>query len=307
LSSDPTTEAWKAQLAVNRAVRRIWNFQPWNFRRRTHTFVTVADQSDYPLGQLIGRPYSILSSAAPYKLRVKSRYNLDRQDPQLAMEGDPYIAVLSGQSPVVVQPTSTTVISAVSASNSDTTQKVLVKGLVSGQEDYEELDLNGTTTVYTTKSFSEITAITKSARTEGSITIASGSTTLITLGPLDIAPVFRVLSLYPVVQSVLTITVRHFSPPPKPFTNFYESVMIPEDWDYVVDQWAFTLALQSKGQDQNTEYNSQLMVAVKMLEEDMATEEEVISDEPVEIDDAGSGSEGGFRCGVPSGHGVMES
>lgn len=305
LSDDTTTEAYRAQIAVNRAVRRIWNFKQWNFRRRSTTFSTVDDQTDYPLDRRIGQPYSILSSVAPYRLKIISRFNLDKVDPQRSMTGNPRIAAISDIVPVVNQPAAATVIEVVSSGAADTTQKVLVKGLVGGEEDYEELSLNGVTSVYTTKSFSSITSISKSAATAGRVAVKVGSTTLVTLGPLDKTVLLRVLTLYPVPQSVITITVRHFAPPPAFFTNFYEPVMVPEDWDHVVDQWAFLMALQAKGQDQSEEFKTQLIVASKMLEEDMATEERDVSDDPILIEDAGSQG-GGGQWGVPTGHGVME-
>lgn len=306
LSTDPTTEAYRVQVAVNRAVRRVWNHRQWSFRRRSATLSTVSGQTDYPLDKRVGQPYSILSSAAPYRLRPLSRFNLDRADPQRALTGDPKIAAISDLSPVIAQPSAAAIVQVVSSNTADTTQKVIVKGIVGGEEDYEQLTLNGTTTVSTTKSFTSITSLSKSAATSGRVTFVSGSTTLLTLGPLDKTALLRILTLYPVPQSVLTVTVRHFAPPPAFFTNLYEAVMIPEDFDHVVDQWAYLLALQSKGQDQSEEFKTQLLVATKMLEEDMATEERDTSDDPIIIDDADSAPEGGLLWGIPSGHGVME-
>lgn len=306
LSTDLTTDAYKAQVAVNRAVRRIWNHKQWTFRRRSLTFSTVIGQTDYPLDKRIGQPYSVLSSVLPYKLAVISRFNLDRADPQRAMTGDPKIAAISETVPVTTQPSAASVIEVVSSGAADTTQKVLVKGIVSGEEDYEQLSLNGITSVFTTKSFSSITSISKSAVTAGRVTVKIGATTLVTLGPLDKTVLLRVMTLYPVPTAVVTVTIRHFAPSPAFFSNFYEPTQIPEDFDYVVDQWAFLMALQSKGQDQDTEFKSQLVVATAMLEEDMATEERDSSDDPIFLADAGDNSEGGQPWGLPNGRGFME-
>lgn len=265
----------------------------------------MSGQTDYPLDKSIGRPYGVLSSVAPYKLTMMSRYNLDRFDPKRTMTGDPKIAAISDMAPVSTQPGSAAVITVVSSSTDDVTQKVLVKGIVSGQEDYEQVSLNGTTSASTTKSFSSITSITKSATTSGRVTVTSGATTVVVLGPLDKTVNLRVMSLYPIPQSVLTITVRHFDRAPF-LTHAYEGLGPLDDWDYVVDQWAFLLALQSKGQDQSAEFNNQVLLGTKMLDEDMASEEGDSSDDPILIDDAGRPGSPLEALWVPSGHGIME-
>lgn len=271
----------------------------------TTTFPTVADQTDYVLDKRIGQPYSVLSSVLPYKLRMLSRYNLDKLDAERLSEGNPEIATISDIVPVTTQPTSASVIEIVSSSSADTTQSVLVKGIVGGQEDYEQVSLNGTTSVFTTRSFSSITSITKSGNTTGRVTFSIGATTLLIMGALERTAHLRVMTLYPIPQAVITITVRHFGKAPY-MTNAYESTMIPEDWDYVVDQWAFILALQSKGQEQSTEFSNQVLVGTKMLSEDMSVEERDSSDDPILLDDAGNfpGHRGG--AWLPSGHGYMD-
>ena len=286
LSTDASSDAFKAQVAVNRAVRRIWNYAQWTFKRRTDTFNTAVNQSEYILGKSIGQPYSIMSANPPYLMKLVSRFTLDKQDPQRTDVGDPRLVAVSDLSPVSLQPLAASIIEVLSSSAADTTQKVLIRGIVSGEEDFEQVSLNGVTGIFTSKQFSSILSLSKSDITAGEITVRIGARTLDIIGPTEKVVNRRVLSLYPIPQAVILMTIRHFTKAPNLISE-YDWTRIPEDWDYIVDQWAFVLALQAKGQDQSTEFSNQLLLAAKMLEQDMNTEEEDASDETILIDDAG--------------------
>jgi hypothetical protein len=305
LSSDPTTDAFRAQVAVNRAVRRIWNHAKWTFRRKTYTFSTVAAQTDYILDKSVGQIYSVLSANQPYKLQPISRFNLDKLDPQRTLTGDPRLVAISDISPVIVQTAAASVISVVSNNVLDITQKVLVKGVVGGQVFYEQLALNGTTPALTTNSFTSIISITKSDVTLGQVIVTAGATTLLVLGALEKTAYLRIMTLYPIPTSIILITVRFFGVAYN-MTNAYEETGIPDEWDYVVDQWAFILALQAKGQDQTTEFNEQMVFGTKMLDQDMSTEESDSSDDPILIDDAGALTSGREGLWLAPGRGEMQ-
>ncbi len=154
-------------------------------------------------------------------------------------------------------------------------------------------------------SFSEIIAVTKSDKTVGNITVTSNSAavTNVVLGPLETTVKFRQIRLYPTPAGVLTITVKHFAPPPI-LTHIYDDTQIPQTWDYVVDQFAFALALQAKGQDQASEFTTQYALAKQFLDEDMATEERAVVHVPLIARRAGDTGDL-TPTWLPSGHGFL--
>lgn len=214
----------------------------------------------------------MLSSASPYLLRYMDEDAFDRREPNPSASGNPRIYTLFEYAGVETQPAAASTLSLVSSSASDTTQIVLIRGLVSGYDDYESVTLSGTSTVATTKSFSRIDSISKSAETAGRVTVTAGATTVVVLGALEKTVRFRKIRFFPEAGSSITITIKHYKAPVIPVT-LYDTHEIPPRWDYVVDQWGFALAIQSQGKDQADEAVIQFQLAEKYLSEDMAAEE----------------------------------
>ena len=308
LSTDTSSEAYRAQEAVRRAVSRVWNYKQWSFKLRRYTFTTTSGTEDYVLPRYLRETYKIKSSVSPYDITVVNEDVFDRNIPNPTSSGNPYIARLFEMVGVETQPTAAGTVTAVSSSASDTTQFVLIKGLVGGQLQYEQLTLTGTTAATSTKSFSQIYSVTKSARTEGYITVKSDTDTVtnVILDPDESVLRLRKIRLYPKPDATITITTKGFGRPVK-LTHVYEDTEIPDDWDYVVDQWAYSLALQAKGQTQLEEMKSNLELGSKMLEDDMATEE-YISAEEVIVPERWNGSGDGYPgyTSMPAGYGIAE-
>lgn len=307
LSIDQTTEAYKAQVAVNRAIARVWNYKTWSFKRRSRTLSLTSGTADYELPKTAGEVYSITLNQSPWKISAISKALFDMLVQNPTDTGNPQVGILSDSLGVNEQPTSASTISLSSSSSSDTTQSVLVQGLVSGEDDYELINLNGTTPAATTKSFSYIEAVTKSALTAGRVTLTSNSavTTNLILGPNDLTVRLRKITFFPEPASTLIATINYFARPPI-LTHKWQDSLIEDRWTSVVDQWAFSLALQGKGQDQLAEQQAQMSLAIKMLEEDMASEEVISIEEPLISLKAGEGGNG-MRVGLPSGYGYVES
>ena len=309
LSTDNTTEAYRAQECVRRAVDRVWNYKQWAFKLRRYDFTTTSATSDYVLPRLVGEPYKIMSSASPYLITVVREEDFDNAIPNPSSSGNPRLARLFEMVGVETQPTSASSITVVSSSASDTTQTVLIKGLVNSQVDYEAVSLNGTSSATTTKSFSAIYSVTKSATTAGRVTVTSnaGVVTNVVLAPAEKTVRLRKIRLFPTPGSTITVTVKNFGIPPL-LTHEYEDTEIPSRWDYVVDQWGYTLALQSKGQEQLNEFAAQLQVAVKMLEEDMHVEENMLTEEIIVPERWGGSSGSGYPgwTSLPDGYGTLE-
>ena len=300
LSTDATTEAYRAQEAVRRAVNRVWNAKQWSFKIRSTVFSTVASTINYPLSGEVGEVFSILSSVSPYKISVISESTFDNVIPNPVESGNPTIARLFDMAGALEQPSSPGTVSISSGSALDTTQKVLVKGMIGTTYiDYEEISLVGVSSVAGTKTFTKILAITKSDSTAGVVTVTVGATTVGRLWPQEFVHRRRIMRLYPTPSSVLSVTLKHFGLPPY-LTHAYEDTEIPTRWDYVVDQFAFAFALQAKGIEQSNEFQSQFNVATKFLETDMASEEYISAENiilPERINMGGNGIWGSLPAG----------
>ena len=266
----------------------------------------MSGTEDYILDKDIGNIYQILSSVAPYHIHSISEQTFDTVEPNRTRTGNPGTATLFEMKGVAIQPSSASVITVASSSASDTAEKVVIRGLVSSEDDFEELSLNGTTTVNSSKSFSRIDSVTKSAVTVGRITITSNSASVTNavMGRLEQTVRFKRLRLYPEPAATITITIKHFKRSVI-LTDRYHDTEIPRDWDYVVDALAVAFALQAKGQDQINETTSHTGLAIKILEQDMATEEHISSDitwVPLPFDTFGGSPFGG----PPSGFSPIE-
>ncbi len=113
-------------------------------------------------------------------------------------------------SPVLVQPTSASTVTFVSGSTADTTQKVRIFGVVSGNDTFEDVTLNGTTPVSSSNSYTELKMISKDLTT-GRITISGGATG--SIAPWDYQSRYRRIRLYPIPtasQAILVEATRRF-------------------------------------------------------------------------------------------------
>lgn len=283
LSTNLDSAGFRAQTAVQRAIARVWNAKQWTFKQRVDTLAitaaTTRDTATYTLPKQVGDLFLVRSTVSPYLIRPKSRDDFDTRLPNPVSTGNPSMYTQFEYVGVDTQPTSASVISISSSSSADTTQKVRVRGVVSGEEDVEEITLVGTTAVLTTKSFSSIRSISKSAATAGRVTATSnsGAVTVVTLGPLETVIRLKKITAYPFPTSSATWTLSHFKLPFIP-TSEYDDSEIPSRWDYVVEQWAFALALQPQGQDQLSEQTTEFQLAQQYLDVDMASEERQGSD-----------------------------
>lgn len=129
--------------------------------------------------------------------------------------------------PVQSHPTSSSTLSIVSSSASDTTQAVHVKGISSGVVLTESVTLTGTTPAVTTNEFTRIVSITKSATTTGKITITSnsGAVTVAVLGPSVIDYRVKIMRLYASPASSIVIFCPYILKP-VPLVNNYDVPLI---------------------------------------------------------------------------------
>jgi hypothetical protein len=309
LATNADVTAFMVQVAVQRAVNRVWNSRKWTFKKRQSTMSTVADQAEYVFPKVVGETYSILSQDSDgvgKSVDVYPEETIDQKVPDPQASGWPKILGISDELGVETQPSSASVISVVSSSSSDTTQIVVIRGVVSGETDVEEVSLNGTNAVSTTKSFSSILAVSKSATSVGRVTLTSNSgvVTNVVIAPQEKTTRLRKVRFLPTPDAVYSVIFKHFAKPPI-LTTRYEDTEIPVRWDYIVDQYAFALALQAKGKEQSEEFALQMQLADKMLEADMATEESESSETIIILNRALMGRRSPFSE-PPSGYGFEE-
>lgn len=145
-------------------------------QRSDYQFTTTAGTKDYVLPQDFLKEFSVVD-------RTNKR-QLSRVDTQVVADNYIWDADSNGvithyqvlEKTASGQPTSASAIAVVSSSASDTSQTVYIKGLDSnGYEDYETVTLNGTTPVNSTKSYTRILMLSKSAVTAGTVTLTSNS------------------------------------------------------------------------------------------------------------------------------------
>ena len=129
----------------------------------------------------------------------------------------------------------------------DIQQKASVLGYVSGQLQEEEIQLNGATTVATTKSFTSILRISKSDKTHGYITATSNSAavTNIILDPGETEADFQTIIFDPTPSATETINydayIRHphlYKPTDSPlFPNQFHPLLVIDLYIRLMNEW----------------------------------------------------------------------
>lgn len=175
------------------------------------TFSTTSATRVYYLDEFL--PNSILSvvdQTNDQNLSIIDEKRIEVIDQDKDDSGSPVYYSLLGSSGVEGQPSAASTITIVSASASDTTQRVRIRGIVSSVQNYELLSLNGVTSVAGSLSFSSVTSITKDAVTVGRIQVTSttGSTTLALIPRARFSVEYQKIGLWPVPNATLTIMVR---------------------------------------------------------------------------------------------------
>lgn len=183
----------------------------------TTTFSSVASTRLYYVESDFQRVVSIMDTTNDKKLYKLTEEELEAIDPDRGESGTPTAWAIFGHEYIEAQPTSASTLSVTSTSTSDLTQTIHITGIVSGEVDNEQVTLNGTTAAVTTKSFTTVHQVVKSATTLGrvSVTSNSGAVTIVTIAPNDLATSRQPIFLYPVPSGVVSYRVRLFRRPRK--------------------------------------------------------------------------------------------
>jgi len=139
---------------------------------RSFTATTTAGIRDYSVPRDFDTPIYAFDETNQTQLAViTEREWMDRFFDTYFTTGSPTVIIMKADGNVRVQPTSSSTITAVSSSGSDTTQSIFVRGISGSAEFYETKTLNGTSSVATNNAYDYILELGKSASTTGKITI----------------------------------------------------------------------------------------------------------------------------------------
>jgi hypothetical protein len=200
----------------------------WDNIDDAHTFTTTAGVSDYVLQQNFGKEVYVMDNTNKVQLSPISLQEMVRDYPDAIGQTGKVTRYTILSKPVRNQPTSSSTLAVVSASASDTTQTVYIVGRDSGTAEISEsVTLNGTTTVTTTNTFSEIRSITKSAGSTGRVTITSngGANIVAIMSPADKAYSIKSIRLNYTPDSVITIAMPYIMIP-YPLSSDYDQPVV---------------------------------------------------------------------------------
>ena len=231
-STSPTTLVLVKDFLNQSHFRRCTEF-PWAFMiwPKEVTFSTVAGRQYYPLHEEFHRPLYIRNlTTGQYLMEVPNR--------ELLEQGGDWTTDLTsssatrfmywGTSPVQRQPVTTSTVSIISSSTSDTGSKtVTITGeLSSGAMTSETISLNGTTTATGSTAFQLVTDVTKSTATTGTVTVSLDSTAVLSLPPTVFGKQFRTIFIPDEIVGAETIGYRFYRQPRK-LVNDYDIPLIP--------------------------------------------------------------------------------
>lgn len=189
---------------LNRKYETVWNAYAWREEKLIGVSVSAsAEQVIFP--QEVDSVRAIYTTDGP--ITPLSEIIIARFAPESFDDtgSTPYAFFNRPDSPVLVQPTAATTIKIKSDSTADTSLTVRIGGTVNGVDAFEDMTLNGTTTVTSSKSFSALASISKPLTT-GRVTIMDSTTAeLGTIAPWDYKGAYRRISLQPIPSAAVTI------------------------------------------------------------------------------------------------------
>ena len=162
---------------INDRLKEIYSrMKLQGYIRADYSLTTTSGTEDYVLPQDFDTELTVLDTTNKRALtRIDIQQNVAGFSSQINDTGTTTHYLILDKT-TITQPTSASTISVSSSSSSDTTQTIFIKGYDSnGYEDYESITLTGTTPVVSTKTYSRLKTISKSAATVGTVTLTSNS------------------------------------------------------------------------------------------------------------------------------------
>ena len=226
----------------------------WTWLRQKTSFDTVASTTDYLMPRDVDRIALLRQETTPIKLRQVADREFYRLDAKRDETGNPKIYRLWAQSGVSTKLAVADTIDVVSSSGSDSGDddlEITVKGFVDGIQRVETYTLNGTTAVTGSLTFdADDILVSKTKNTTGTITITenSGGTTLVVMAPEDRNPLFKVVSLYPIPSSAITMELEYYTRIRELF-NDSDVPQFDRKWHHVVVKGVLAKLFQHLGKE----------------------------------------------------------
>lgn len=239
--------------AYQRGNKQHW----WSFLRRKLTFSTANGTSDYVLDRSVDKLAILRQTNTPIRLRQISDDEFFYKVPDPTATGNPLYYRLWEQDGIATRLSAADTINVYSSSSSDSGSSnllVSVSGYSNNIWTTETYQLTGTSPVVGSTTFdaNSVIIVSKQQDTTGTITVieASGSTTLVTLGPDERAARFKVITLYPTPDSAITMYLEYYDRIPL-LENDAATPMFDSKWHYVVRLGALTKTYQYLNKEQD--------------------------------------------------------
>lgn len=226
------------------------------------SLTTTSGTYEYYLDDRVLYPTSFRDITNGNELAItnEEKFNRETPSPDYTDLGEPSIIVPKGKIRVKAQPTSSSVVTVVSDSASDNTvslRYVSIIGLSDGVQKTVRLQLNGTTPVSSTDSFTEIFAVTKDTTT-GNVTATtnSGAVEIEKLQPSETENLrWKVHILDKVPDAALTIRYSYYRRP-WDFSNNEDVIPIDEIWEDVFFAKTISVVFQEQGDSKTQVFDS---------------------------------------------------
>lgn len=226
----------------------------WTFNRRKHFFTTVASTEDYNLPRDVDKIGFVRQTTTPVKLLYipDELFYEFIPDPTASSSAKYYrLWEEEGLSTSLAEDDTIDLVSS-SASDGSTFTATVTGYDTNGAKVTEEYTLNGTSTVSGSQTFDagRTIRVSKSGKTTGNITVTenSGGTTLVVLAPDERSPRFKVMSLYPIPSSAVTMYLEYYTRL-KRLEYDAEVPGIDEKWIWVIIAGTMAKVYQYQGKE----------------------------------------------------------
>jgi len=200
---------------INRRYFQILRATNWEYINDSYTFPTIAGTQNYVLPDDFGKPLVVRDATNNKEIKeIDYQALISKNISNFSSSGTPeQYSILEDK--IQNQPTSSSILTIVSSSASDTTQSIFVRGISSGSETYETVALNGTSSASTTNSYTRIISISKDTVSSGIVTATSnsGAVTIVSISPVITTPFFKKIAFHYVPASVITISIPYYVKP----------------------------------------------------------------------------------------------
>ncbi|MBU2346525.1 MAG: hypothetical protein KJ888_20235, partial [Gammaproteobacteria bacterium] len=220
------------------------------------TFSTVATQADYVLPREVSKISILRQTESPTKLYQVKDEDFFRYIPNPTDTGNPYYYrqwEIDGVATRLAAADTIDVVSDSASDAGDSTLAVSVSGYSSGLWRTETYQLNGVTVVTGSITYdARDIFVSKQKNTTGTITVTenSGGTALVTLAPTERSPRFKVVSLYPIPSSAITMYLEFHARIPL-LHNDSDVPIFEETWHYIVRLGALSKVYQYLNKEQD--------------------------------------------------------